>query len=869
MKLERIKEVLSSWSKSHGLRLIEQIGNRFIVNKTSDQDIADSTAYDIYIPIETKKGTIQYNETTFLNNPILGVLPKTVKRGEALKSVEAWYIMKRNPSNWETLMEPVYGSWVASKDVNIASFAKGLDDAWYARLSEVMEIELIRGLILDYKRSYDAGFSGFNSTNGSLQHLLSEYAMFGVPVSKHRMGTVIFNREIVREQTSEIIDLACIPQDTDATEKMSVVYGVQVIDNKLVKTKKLHDSAYTLSNVPFRELMNEKRMVIQRASSQSMPLFYAEKPFVRNPEGANIPGVNVVTWRNSDVPLDSYIVSKSIAKRMIAVKPIEFNYVLPNNTKVTNLFTPMDEQEVLTSLHMGVNVPRIRPGKGLFVYYRHELAACETALAEMNNDKRDKPELESLRKMLMENKPMVKVISVENFTPTSTKTTQGWSKGPVTIHNIKGYQIIEAKVGSKLMDRFSSKGTISEIREDSEMPFIEVDGKKVRVDVMYNPSIYKRKVAFPYKIEEAVGLHYWVKTNGAENGEKVQLPKKLDYSTIFKEYISEGEGLVPPDYINIPRKYKVTNKGKTVNSCSVGLHFITHLDHDPEKKFQYNTKEQNKVTLIDRDYIKKMGFKIQGNLTRANQVGLCIGKSVELKNDLPIFSDVETVIPETAFKIEKRISKEHMYTDIGLLPNSAIQFTVGDPRLKNQYAYIETDFGSVLLPPGCFESLADKKNYIVLPTELINANNILAEQLSINFLKYKLKEAQGNAKQTDFYMDKIKSGRFRLKKLIEQYRIKVAKRFVNELSKSYNVRLPGIYGVATADNNLPMDTVGIPRHVWNKLKRFSNTHGLFRRHPIHRIYNCMPVKLVPVEGHTIRLNESLMRLADGKRNCRH
>jgi hypothetical protein len=39
-------------------------------------------------------------------------------------------------------------------------------------------------------------------------------------------------------------------------------------------------------------------------------LFYAEKPFVRNPEGANIPGVNVVTWRNSDVPLDSYIVSK-------------------------------------------------------------------------------------------------------------------------------------------------------------------------------------------------------------------------------------------------------------------------------------------------------------------------------------------------------------------------------------------------------------------------------------------------------------------------------------------------------------------------------------------------------------------------------
>ena len=261
-----------------------------------------------------------------------------------------------------------------------------------------------------------------------------------------------------------------------------------------------------------------------------------------------------------------------------------------------------------------------------------------------------------------------------------------------------------------------------------------------------------------------------------------------------------------------------------------------------------------------------MGFRIQGKLDRANQVGLCIGKSVKLVNDLPVFEDIETKIPETAFKIERRIEKQYMYTDIGLLPKSAVHGTVGDPRLKVQYAYIETEFGNVLLPPGCFESLEDKKNYMVLTTELINANNILAEQLSINYLKYELSTSKvaNNKQLTELTQSKIRLGQNKLKKLIEQYRIKVAKRFVTEMSKAYNVRLPGVYGVATCDNSLPMDTVGIPRHVWNKLKRFSNTHGLFRRHPIHRIYNCMPVKLVPTDGHTIKLNEKLMRLADGK-----
>lgn len=858
MKLSRIMEVLSSWEKTHGLRIVERIGNRFVINKDSSQSKEDSERYDIYIPLETKKGEIQYNETTILNNPILGVLKKTVAQGEQLKPVEAWYIMKRNPDTWNQLMEPIYGSWITKKPVNLAWFSKGLDDAWYARLSEVLEVELIRGLIMDYRRSGTAGFSGFNSTNGSLQYLLSEYGMFGIPVSKHRMGTVIFNREISPEDTSDgLIDLSCIPQDVDAPSKMSIVYGVQVIDNKLVKTKALHTSAYTLTNVPFRKFVNEKRMVIQRASSQSLPLYHSEKAFVRNPGSANIPGVNAVTYRTPEAGLDCYIVSESFAKKMIAVKPVEYNYILPNNTRVVNLFTPMEEKELLTALNLGVNVPRIKPGKGIFMYYRHELGACETVLSEINSDKKD---MNALTKMMLDNKPMLEVVAVENFTPTSTKTTQGWSKGPVTIHNIKGYQIIEAKVGSKLIDRFSSKGTISEIRKDEDMPVVGVNGKKVRVDVMYNPSIYKRKVALAYKAEEVLGLYYWAKTNGAENGESLQVPKDIDYKDLFKDHTSEDV------QVNIPRGYLLSDKGETKKVFKVGLHFISHLDHDPERKFQYSTKAQNKVTLIDRNFIKKMGFRVQGKLDKANQIGLCIGKSVSLVNDLPVFENVETKIPETAFKIERRIEKQYMYTDIGLLPKSAVHGTVGDPRLKNQYAYIETEFGDVLLPPGCFESLEDRKNYMVLPTELINANNILAEQLSINYLRYEVStpKVANNKHLKELTESKIRLGQNRLKKLIEQYRIKVAKRFVTEMSRAYNVRLPGVYGVATCDNSLPMDTVGIPRHVWNKLKRFSNTHGLFRRHPIHRIYNCMPVKLVPTEGYTIRVNESLMRLADGK-----
>jgi hypothetical protein len=856
MKIERVMEIFSAWNKTHGLRLVKQIGNRFIVNKESTLPVEDSEKYEIYIPLETKKGEIKYNETTVLNNPILGVLPKTVKQGEQLKPVEAWYVMKRNPDTWSTLMEPLYGSWSAKKSINLAWFAKGLDDAWYARLSEVMEVELIRGLIMDYKRSATAGFSGFNSTNGSLQYLLSEYAMFGVPVSKHRMGTVIFNREITREDKSDgLIDLSCIPQDVDATMKMSVVYGVQVVDNKLKKTKRIYDSAYTLTNVPFRKFVNEKRMVIQRASSQSLPLHFSEKAFVRNPGGANIPGLNAVVYRTEEAGLDSYILSESFAKRMIAVKPVEYNYILPNNTRVVNLFTPIPEEEVIASLNLGISVPRIRPGKGLFMYYRHELGACENILSELT---KEGGQMEELSKHMLDNKPMVEVVAVENFTPTSTKTTQGWSKGPVTIHNIKGYQIIEVKVGSKLMDRFSSKGTVSEIRKDEDMPLIEVNGKKVRVDVMYNPSIYKRKVALAYKAEGLIGLHYWIKTDGAKNGETVLVPKDIEYKELFKDNTSGNP-------VNIPRGYRVNYKGETKTSFRVGLHFITHLDHDPERKLQYSTRAQNKVTLIDRNYMKKMGFKIQGNLDKANQIGLCIGKSVSIVNDLPVFKDVETVVPESAFKIETRISKEYMYTDIGLLPRSAVHGTVGDPRLKEQYAFIETELGKVLIPPGCFESFEDKKNYMVLTSELINANNILAEQLSINYLRYELSTAKvaNNKQLKELTLSKIQLGRNKLKKLIEQYRIKLAKRFVTEMSRAYNVRLPGIYGVATCDNSLPIDTVGIPRHVWNKLKRFSNTHGLFRRHPIHRIYNCMPVKLVPADGYTIRVNEKLMRLADG------
>ncbi len=338
MKLNRIKEVLGKFSISHGLRLVNQVGNRFIINLNSEVPVEDSEAYDIYIPIEENNGAIRYNETTLLNNPILGVLSKTIQKEDVISPAEAWYIMKRNPTNWDQMMQPVYGAWIASKQINVAWFSKELDDAWYTRLSECMEVELVRGLTLDYQRSKEAGFSGMTSTNGSLQHLLSEYAMFGIPVSKHRMGTVIFNRPIRQEETSKLIDLSCIPQDTDAPSRMSVVYGVQVEDNKLVKKKKLQNSAYTLSNVPFREILNEKRMVIQRASSQALPLHYSEKAFVRKPQGANIPGINVITLRDKNVPIDSMIVSESMAKRMIAVKEIEMNYILPHNTKVVNAF---------------------------------------------------------------------------------------------------------------------------------------------------------------------------------------------------------------------------------------------------------------------------------------------------------------------------------------------------------------------------------------------------------------------------------------------------------------------------------------------------------------------------------------------------
>lgn len=846
MTIEKVKHLLESFK----LIVVGNVGNLFEIKFLHEEIEGTGDTYKIHIPLLTKRNTLSYNNIDELSNPILAVLPKELQEKETLSPIEAWYLMKRRPSDWENFMQHAYGGWISNKKTLIAGFAaSSIDKAWVARASEAVEVELFRGISQDINRSKTPGFGGFNATNGCIQNFLSRYCMFGVVPTNHTQERILFNSEIPENAVSEnLIDLASIPQDEDATQRMHVFHGVQVVDNTLVRTKKFSTGSYVLNAVPFRKFLNEKRMVVQRASDQALPLRNSQKPLVKNLGGTHLQGINAISMTSNEVPLDSLIVSKSFQQKMLASRHVRKTYRLPPNTAVVNTFTPITKEEISAALSLGAHVPRVRPGKTLFKYTKHELGAHEQTDESGNK-------IHWSEQMLKEKK-MIEVSAKEFLTPTKTKTVEGWDRTPCTVHQIEGLQLIDLKVGSKIIDLFSNKGTVCEVREDEDMPVLHIDDEYgMRVDVMYNPAIFRRKVAFSYKAAGLLGLQSFIK-DGTDQEKQILLNPEDNLQDVLKLMKDK----------QVKRVYEVTYKDQTFKSARVSLQFFMHLDQDPERKFKYGSDERCRLTLIERQYLKKMGFNIKVNLRKPKAIGKAVGIDVNLVNDIPNFAKkdiTEETFPD-AFRISKRIDKEYLKTDIGLIKPSAVENTVADQRLKMTAGYVQTDFGKIYAPPNMFSSLVNHKNSIILPTELVTLNAILAEQVSIDWLKSRVSEMESEGKNTSDFTYKITLGKKKLQNLVDQYYNKLVQRFGNEVSQAYNYRVPGIFGVATADNSLPMNTVGIPKFIHKKLKKFSNTHGMFRRHPIHRVYNCMPVNLVPVEGYTIRLNEKLMKLADGK-----
>lgn len=847
MTVEKVTNLLNSF----GLSVVENIGNLFKIKFSTDVE-GNGEVFSIHIPLVTKRNTLSYNNIDEISNPILAVLPKELAQDEKLSAIEAWYLMKRRPKDWDQYMKHVYGTWLSTRKTIIAGFAKSIpDDAWVARASEAIEVELYRGLAQDIKRAERPGFNGFNATNGSIQHFLSKYCVFGTTPTNASQGRIIFNVEIPENVTSpgNLVDLASIPQDTDAPQRMHVFQGVQVVDNKLVRTKKFSSGSYVLNATPLRAFLSEKRMVVQRAADQALPLRKRQRPLVRNLGGSMLNGINAIVLRSDEAPTDGYIISKSFAAQLWASRSVKKTYRLPNNTNVVNLFKPITKEEIAMSLNLGLQPPRIRPGKGLFQYSRHGLG--EAVITENV----------SLQDIMLREKKMIETSAKEFLTPIGTMTTKGWDRTPCTIHQIDGIQLIDAKIGTKLMDMFGNKGTVSEIRNDEDMPIVHINEEEgYRVQVIYNPNIYKRKVAFSYKMAGLLGLQEYLREDIPEHKKRVVLNPEASAAEIL-QLARERK---------TPRFHTITYKDETFKSAKASLQFFLHLDQDPERKFKHSTTERCRLTLIDRGYLKKMGFNIKSNFTKPNEIGKVIGIRAEIKDDVPVFKGVE-VNPDAfpdAFQINKRLDRRYLKSDIGTLNSSAVEDTVADPRLKDQPGYIETDFGRIYAPANIFSSLVNHKNSMILPSELITLNAILSEQVSVNWLNSMIRKATESGKPDDLasipmYRKKVNLGRQKTRSLIDQYYSKVMGRFANEVSQAYNYRIPGIFGVASANNNLPMDTVGIPRFVWNRLKKFSNTHGIFRRHPIHRVYNCMPVKLVPTDGFTIQINEKLMKLSDG------
>jgi hypothetical protein len=841
--------VFGDRKQCYKLIIVGNVGNLFEIKFLQDEIQGTGDTYKIHIPLVTKRNTLSYNNIDELSNPILAVLPKELQEKETLSPLEAWYLMKRRPTDWEQFMHHAYGGWVSNKKTLIAGFATSIDKAWVARASEVIEVELFRGISQDINRSKTPGFGGFNATNGCIQNFLSRYCMFGVTPSHHTQERILFNSEIPETATSEnLIDLAAIPQDEDATQRMHVFHGVQVKDNQLVRTKALTTGSYVLNAVPFRKFLNEKRMVVQRASDQALPLRHAEKPLVKNLGGTHLQGINAICMSSEEVPLDSLIVSKSFQQKMLASRFVKKTYRLPPNTAVVNTFTTVSQEEIAAALSLGAHVPRVRPGKTLFKYMKHELGAHEM---------RDEQGNLALTELMMKEKKMIEVATKEFLTPTKIQTVSGWDRSPCTVHQIEGLQLIDLKVGSKIIDLFSNKGTVCEIREDDDMPVVHIDDEYgLRVEVMYNPAIFRRKVAFSYKAAGLIGLQAYMKEASARDKQVLLNPQDSlkDVLKLMKDK-------------QVKRVYDVTYKDETFKSARVSMQFFMHLDQDPERKFKHGAEERCRLTLIERQYLKKMGFNIKVNLRKPKAIGKAVGIDVTLANDIPSF--MKSVIDEetfpNAFRISKRIDKEYLKTDIGLIKPEAVENTVADQRLKTLPGFVQTDLGRIYAPANMFSSLVNHKNSIILPTELVTLNAILAEQVSIDWLKSRIADMESEGKDSSDYGYKVALGKKKLQNLVDQYYNKLVQRFANEVSQAYNYRVPGIFGVATADNSLPMNTVGIPRFIHKKLKKFSNTHGMFRRHPIHRVYNCMPVNLVPVEGYTIRVNEKLMRLADGRK----
>jgi len=780
--------------------------------------------FKIHIPLLNKVGELEYGPFR-VPNTNMGVLERSVKDYEMLYPAEAVYIRTLGLSAESMYMRPYRGSWVAQKNFKILQGVTNVDNGFYCKLSDAVLLELERGLTIDRARANKNGFPGFTTTNGALLNLLSKYSSLGLQRERERLiwdSRVVYNTPYSAEDESFAVDFTAVPQDVDANQKAQLVDGVDIIESSLVKSQDEHDYSKISSGIPFAGLCNQKRLMVARARYQAMKPLRNEVPYVKNKGGYDLPGINAITLISREIPDDSFIVSKSLAKRLFAVEEITMTYTVPTNTPILMTIAPMEKDLVNASLAMEVMKNKISKGGTLFTYRRLTDIPKEFTIGAN------------------EGIETVNVRTSRPFTPTEVTIEDGFAKLPVQVVKIKGFCATTLKVGSKLMDRFGMKGTVSKIVPDMEMPKVYVKYKWIPVDMMYSPKSLKRKVYAAHRFEGIMGMGMMQISDDSH---------EIEHCQTLESALEEVKGL--------PRMYTINKlDGNGLSEAPVGVHYIHHLDHDPKQKFNVgisdSAKNGCKLTFVDKYHYRRLEINLgREDYREASQVAMALGYSIDTSGNTPRLKPA-CEYPKQVVKINRKVDRTHLHRELHTIDPKDIENTVADRVFWNEsetYGAVETCKGRILIPPSMSEPIISHDNSLVLSTELITANAIVAEQDSINYLKKEKRDPSRNET--------------RLKMLIDRYHRQLSKRMSAYMRKGYFQRVPGICGVVVINNDLSDDEVGIPE--WVHQRYFKRTSfGLVRRHPIHRVYNTPLMKVRPMkDNHVIQLNERVIEMLDG------
>ena len=875
---------------------VEQKGKTlFMLNKSQTGGglfNLNGVTYPVWVPVSDNNGRIYYNDKTRMVDSYVGVLSRDIKAGEILDISEVAYINEQlqedSPKNilggygyLLNVLKPTFNGWVAKRDITLAKDLKKIDDAAVYTLSEISVFELIRGLYLDSSKFGKPGWIGFRATNGALLSLLARHDAVTHREDnklKQYSETIRFNRPIGTNEASNFVDLANVPQSEEAIKRLTCNENVTIVNNRFSLSENMNKYSYLLNGTPLRSFMNQKRLLVQRTSQSALNMSEYEYPYLYVDNSNNIHGRNAISYRDSTLAGDTFHVSKSFAKNMLGYKEIERYFIVPANTKIKPeaISQKVSREEIMMGLKLGVASNKVRKTDTLFTYTRQKLGTGlskqsseiqekyghlyknlkdEQLLKQINNE----IDMEILKHNIEANKEVIAEYGLE-FTPT------GWSSydanapgGNVTMVRVTGIQVTSLKVGSKMIDRYGNKGTVAKVIDDSLMPHILINDVEIPVDIMYNPTIYKRKIGLAFKTEELLALDASIHDL---DGTDIALLDGTETLKDIKSYLSA-----------VPHSYKLRIGDKIHDSFKVGIHYMYHLDHDPERKF--NLLKGSKISFIDRIWFKKMGFDIKTPLTSSMDIARSLGYKLEIKptlnenmshlaklklklsdksiDNIPVLVKLEDDNLESVnyISIRHRLNRDLLRRNLYSLSQKDIESTVADPLLDTKWGKIPVFNVDLWIPPGLIRSFVTNTGKLVLPDELITLNAILSEIHSIKHLKLNNKDYTIQGKK--------------LKKLVSRYETEMLNRLNATIRSEYFPRISAARGVVVNNDDLSIDEIGIPRKAlkYFQKKGLNTKYGIVKRHPVHRLYNMPIVRFVPVDGYAFQANEQLMDLLDG------